>query len=170
MADEGNDFETVDEEEFFEGFIDEDDTDDDDEDFERTVSPIFSSSKMRTSIDPVGRVNTGTEIDAYRLWVMKCLLTERYKYLAYDTDFGIGLNEILESDDDRDIIESEIEREITEALEVDDRTESVEEFSFTWQGDELCVEFVVESIYGDEEIITLNGGDNGGRNVFIRTS
>lgn len=170
MADEEKEFETVDEEEFFEGFVDEDDEDEEDDEPERTISPNFSSTELRTSVNPVGRVNLGNELDAYRLWVMKCLLTERYKYLAYDTDFGVGLNEILESDDDRDIVESEVEREITEALEVDERTASVEDFSFSWQGDELRVEFTVESVYGDEEMITLSGGDSSGRDIYFRTS
>lgn len=163
---------TVGEAEFFEGFVneDEDDAEDDNEDISRVISPKFNSVELKTDVDPVGKARLGNEVDAHRLWIMKCLLTERYKYLAYDTDFGVGINEILESDDDKDVIESEIEREIIEALEVDERTSSVEDFSFAWRGDEIQVEFVVESIYENEDIVVLTGGDEGGRGVFFRTS
>src|SRR5699024_7864581 len=90
----------------FEGFEDEDDIDDDEEEIDEGVTVRFDYDDLHIKIDSVGRASLSNEVDALRFWIIKCLLTERYKYFAYDTDFGTEFEEIIRSNPDRDIAES----------------------------------------------------------------
>lgn len=143
----------------------------DDADFRQfnVVAPKFDMEKLKIKLSPVGRVEIGDEKEAYRFWVMKCLLTERYKYLGYSTDFGVEIEEIIQSDYPRDIAESEIQRTITEALLVDERTLSVDNFVFVWNGDEVKVTFEIESIYNTEVYELMKGGEDVGE-LAVRTA
>lgn len=143
----------------FEGFEDEDDIDDDEE-VDDGITAKFDYENMRIEIDPVGRASFTNEFEALRFWIIKCLLTERYKYLAYDTDFGTEFEEIIRSNPDRDVAESEVMREVEEALTVDERVESVDDFTFYWKGSHVYVTFLIETIYGEEQIFMEMDGDN----------
>lgn len=122
-------------------------------------APAFDFNEAHVKVNAVGQVVVGGAVEAYRFWVMKCLLTERYKYPAYSSDFGVEIEDIMRSDYPRDITESEIQRTITEALGVDERTVSISNFEFEWSGDSLCVSFEVDSIYGNEFYRYEHGGD-----------
>lgn len=155
----------------FVGFDDEDDIDaDEEEEIDLGVCPKFDYENMHIEIDPVGRTVTGDEIDAYRFWVTKCLLTERYTFEGYTTDFGVELEEIIRSNPDRDIAESEVMREIEEALSVDERTLSVGDFEFEWRSDQLFVKFIIEAPFGEEQVLLRMDGDNDGERRVTFTS
>lgn len=124
------------------------------------IAPKFDGDNAVFTINNIGQAVIGDAEDAYQFWVVKCLLTERYKYLAYSDDFGVEMEEILRSDYPRDIKESEIERTIVEALTVDERTVSVTNFEFKWEGDAMTVHFLVESIYGTASYQYQRGGDD----------
>lgn len=123
------------------------------------VAPQFNTEKGVFTRNTIGQVLIGDAEGAYRFWVIKCLLTERYKYLAYDSDFGVEIEEILRSDYPREVAESEIERTIKEALIGDTRTVSVGRFMFEWKGDSLALNFLVESVYGEASYQYQRGGD-----------
>lgn len=140
----------------------------DEENVELSICPKFNYENMQVVVDPVGRAVLSNEVEAYRFWVKKCLLTERYIFEGYSTDFGVALEEIIRSNSDREIAESEVMREIEEALSIDDRTVSVEGFDFVWRGDQLFVSFTIESVFGEEQVLLRAGGDgNGGRQASI---
>ena len=75
--------------------------------------------------------NTG--IEEWKSWVINCMQTERYKYLAYNTDFGIELDQVF-SASSRQAAESILTREITEAIMADpyERTEYIDSIEYTW--------------------------------------
>lgn len=123
------------------------------------VAPVFNMETVQLDINGVGQAVIGDEKDAYRFWVMKCLLTERYQYPAYSSDFGVELANIVRSYHDRGIAESEIKRTITEALMIDARTKAVDSFAFEWKGDNVWITFQVESVYGTEFYEMTKGGE-----------
>ena len=57
-------------------------------------------------------------------------------------------------DDDEMTVESMVERTITDALLVNPRTESVQDFEFSWDGDEMHCRFRVKGMDW-EEFITV---------------
>lgn len=132
-------------------------------------APAYDYERERLNINPIGQAIEGDAIEAYRFWVIKCLLTERHKYLAYSDDFGVEIEEIIRTNYPRGIAESEMQRTVTEALEVDERTLSVDNFEFEWSGDALYVDFLVESIYGSDFYRYEFGGDRIGR-IRIQTT
>lgn len=94
--------------------------------------------------------------EAYMTWCYKMVQTQRESHLAYieeisGTDLGVEMEEISQ-EDDHDTVESMIERTMTEALKTNPRTESVDNFVFSWDGDDVHCEFIVKGVDWDEAI------------------
>lgn len=87
--------------------------------------------------------------EAYKIWCVKTIATQRSACLAYDDDIGAELEAALKEESE-DAVEMAVERTIEEALMVNPRTESVEDFEFTWGPDTLHVQFWVSAVeYGE---------------------
>lgn len=72
-------------------------------------------------------------IESWKSWCINCIQTERYKHLAYSSDFGIDLTAAMRAES-REEAESILTREITEAILADPyaRTQYVEDITFDW--------------------------------------
>ncbi|EDS78218.1 conserved hypothetical protein [Clostridium botulinum C str. Eklund] len=86
-------------------------------------------------------------IEALKQAIYLILNTERYEHLIYSDDYGSELKSLIGKD--RDIAESEYKRRIKEALSQDDRINNVDNFIFKYDGDNVLIEFIVFSIYGE---------------------
>lgn len=103
-------------------------------------------------------------IESWRAWVINCMQTERYKHLAYSTDFGIEWDKVFAAEN-REEAESILTREITEAVLADEyqRTEYVESLDFEWTApDAVSVHAVLHGIEDTTIDITayITRGDN----------
>lgn len=87
------------------------------------------------------------DVEALKQAIYLILNTERYEYLIYSDDYGSELKGLIGKD--RDITESEYKRRIKEALIQDDRISNVDNFKFNYNGDNVLIEFIVFSIYGE---------------------
>lgn len=86
------------------------------------------------------------DYEAMKQAIFKIINTERYRYLIYDWNYGIELEDLI--GEPIPYVYAEIERRIKEALLADDRIVKVYEFSFTNNGgDVLCI-FSCDTIYG----------------------
>ena len=83
--------------------------------------------------------------EAYRVWCVKNVHTERYTCMAYTESIGTEMESALK-EKSNGAVESAVERTITEALLVNPRTEYVRGFNFVWNGDELYCSFTVKGI------------------------
>ena len=94
------------------------------------------------------RINGMTDgLDAVKQAVGLILSTERYVYPVYSWRYGIETENLIGKP--YEFVSAEIKGRIREALLQDDRITSVSGFEFTRQGDELTVEFEVQSEYGN---------------------
>lgn len=87
-------------------------------------------------------------IESWKSWCINCLQTERYKHLAYSSDFGIDLTAAMRASS-REEAESILTREITEAIKADpyERTEYVEDITFDWSApDTVAVSATIHGI------------------------
>lgn len=100
--------------------------------------------------DGANRVQESSGYESFMIWCFKTAQTERYACLAYPEDIGVEMEPIV-AEDDHDIAESMVERTITDALMVNPRTESVSDFEFIWNGDELHCTFQVKGIEWEDE-------------------
>lgn len=87
-------------------------------------------------------------VEAYKIWCIKTVHTQRFSCLAYDDDIGTDMDEAV-SEEDENAIELAIERTIEEALMVNPRTEAVEDFYFVWETDAIYVSFTVSAAGGE---------------------
>lgn len=72
-------------------------------------------------------------IESWKSWVINCMQTERYKHLAYNSDFGIELDKVFAAES-REEAENILTREITEAIMADEyqRTAYIESIEYDW--------------------------------------
>lgn len=87
-------------------------------------------------------------IESWKSWCINCIQTERYKHLAYSTDFGIELDEVF-SATTREEAESHLTRQITEAILADpyQRAQYVPDIEFTWESpNEISVAVTIQGI------------------------
>ena len=111
---------------------------------------LFDFEKGDFVVDGAGRV---VETDGHAAWVQWCVksvLTERFAYLIYSTDYGAEIEQALKQPS-RKTVEAELERVITEALLVNPRTELVKDFVFQWEGDAVKVSFTAVPVVGSPE-------------------
>ena len=84
--------------------------------------------------DGRNRLLDSTGIESWKSWCINCICTERYKYLAYSTDFGIELDKVFAAGSHEEA-ESILTREITEAIMADPygRAAYVESIEYDWK-------------------------------------
>lgn len=91
--------------------------------------------------------------EALRIWIFKALLAERYRYTAYDADFGSEIHTLIGSRMDDEIALSELKRYIIEALMVNPYIVELSNFEFSRIGSGVKVVFDCETVYGTEQIM-----------------
>lgn len=74
-----------------------------------------------------------TGIESWKSWCINCISTERYRHLAYSSDFGIELEPVFHSQS-RQEAESILSRQITEAILADpyQRADYIADIQFQW--------------------------------------
>lgn len=98
--------------------------------------------------DGKNRMLDSDGIESWKSWCINCLQTERYKHLAYSTDFGIEIDKALQATS-REEAENILTREITEALLADPygRTAYIEDLEFDWTApDTITVQATIHGI------------------------
>ncbi|MBM7633823.1 DUF2634 domain-containing protein [Geomicrobium sediminis] len=122
-------------------------------------TPLIDTKSMKLHVNPLGRPILVSELEAFAQWIYNALKTERGKYLAYSSSFGIELSDLTE-EMDRDVIASEVKRRAKELILRDNRAISIREEATEVQGDELFVSFIIETIYGELSMNRIRiGGD-----------
>jgi hypothetical protein len=102
-----------------------------------------------------GKVEELTGVEALKVYIIKLIKTEKFKFKIYATggidEYGITLMDLIHSDYPYFFIKSEIQREITEELLKNTEILSIKDFVFTKEKRTLTVAFTVNSIYGPVE-------------------
>ncbi|MCA1294574.1 DUF2634 domain-containing protein [Paenibacillus sp. alder61] len=86
--------------------------------------------------------------EAIRQSIQKAVLTARYRYLIYNSQYGCEIETLLGQDISPQLLHSEITRVITEAIKEDDRIQAVEQFRIERASDKLFVTFTVITAEG----------------------
>lgn len=88
--------------------------------------------------------------EAVKQSIYKILMTQRYKYLIYDWNYGIELEDLFGKP--KTYVYAELQRRIEDALSADDRIENVYNFKFDKINNNdktsVYVEFSVSTIFG----------------------
>lgn len=97
-------------------------------------------------------------IEGYHAWVQWCVktvLTQRYRFIIYDDDYGTELEDLERHQRSQSDLESFVEETIRDALMQDDRTGSVNDFTVRTTGDELHVDFWIEPAVGPGHRVSI---------------
>lgn len=119
-------------------------------------SYAFDFKKGEFVINPDGTIAKCNELDAYRQWCNKVMLTPRYK-IGYSWAYGHELKTLIGSSMCKKAIELEIKRITIETLKVHPLTKEVDNFVFVWSdnGKDVSYSYRITTIY-DENILLEN--------------
>lgn len=130
---------------------------DEDEDLQAQYAPapMWDMEKGDFVTDGSGRMLYGSGLDAWALWCVKAVMTQRWAHGAYSENEGIEAEESF-AEPDREAAESSFERTVTEALLADPegRTVQVRDFEFDWEPDSLRISCEIVGSDGIAERIT----------------
>ena len=117
-------------------------------------APLWDYEKGDFITNGTRQMLYGDGSDAWVLWCVKTIQTQRWAEFAYSSNAGIEAEEAFK-EPDRKAAESAFERTITEALLADPagRTRQVRDFQFTWVADSFSISCVVDGSEGNSEII-----------------
>lgn len=92
-------------------------------------------------------------LDSLKMWIMKVMKTERFRFRVYDNvEYGVTLEDLIGSNLPRAYIEAEIKREVTSALTRHTHIENIEEWSFVRDGKWMRIKFRVITVEGAFEM------------------
>ena len=114
-------------------------------DREYRPSPAWDLAAGDFIRDATGKVMMNDGLEAYRIWCVKAVQTARYGCRAYNEDIGSEMDNAMKEADEN-AVELAIERTVKETLLANPRTETVEDFSFSWDGDSVKVTFWVHGV------------------------
>ena len=117
-----------------------------------TEAGVLPSRTYALDLDTgdMGGIIDGT--DAIKQFIVKAILTARFRFPIYDSDYGSELEELIGSNVSSALLQTEIPRVITETLIYDDRITDVYDFEIFQEADKLFVSFVVDT---DAEAIPI---------------
>lgn len=98
--------------------------------------------------DGKNRMLDSDGVESWKSWCFNCLNTERYKHLAYSSDFGIELDLVFKAAN-REEAESILTRQITEAILADpyERAAYISAIDFEWTApDAVLVHTTIQGI------------------------
>lgn len=101
--------------------------------------------------DGMNKMLDSDGIESWKAWCINCLQTERYKHLAYSTDFGIELDAAMNASSQEEA-ENILTRQISEALMADpyERTAYVSEITYDWTAPDSVIAAV--TIHGVDDV------------------
>lgn len=101
--------------------------------------------------DGANKLLSSDGIESWKSWCINCLQTERYKHLAYSSDFGIELDAAMRATS-REEAENILTRQIIEAIMADpyERAAYVERTSFDWTAPDTVS--VAVTIHGVDDV------------------
>lgn len=97
------------------------------------------------------KLQDATGIEAWREWCVNCIQTERFKHLAYNSDYGIDLDAVFAAETMAEA-ESILTREINDAIMADpyERTAYIDSIKYKWLSPEQIS--VTATIVGIDDV------------------
>ena len=98
-------------------------------------APLWDLEQGDFVTDGARKMLYGNGFDAWVLWCVKTIMTQRWAHLGYSSNAGIEATEVF-AETNQQAAESTLVRTVTEALLADPmgRTTQVRNFRFTWDG------------------------------------
>lgn len=91
-------------------------------------------------------------LEALNIWIRKALITERYRYLAYTTDYGSEIESLVGKNYSKELTKSEIKRFLKEALEINPHIKGINDIDVLRYKDKITVNFKVETDLGEVKV------------------
>lgn len=91
--------------------------------------------------------------EAVKVWIWKCLMTERYWYPVYSWAYGSELYKYIGKTLTHEYINTDVRLALQDALLINPEIHALLGFSGSIEGDLLKISFTVETDYGDISIL-----------------
>ncbi|HEX2986106.1 MAG TPA: DUF2634 domain-containing protein [Caproiciproducens sp.] len=91
-------------------------------------------------------------LEAIKIWILKALRTQRYRYLAYTWNYGQEFEDLVGQKFGPEVLKSEAERYLTDTLLINSHIKSISNVSVVFDGSKLSIDFTVLTDQGEVEI------------------
>ncbi|WP_128893627.1 DUF2634 domain-containing protein [Longirhabdus pacifica] len=97
-------------------------------------------------------------LEAVKQMIRKTLVTDRYRFIIYDDQYGSELQSLIGTANFNEVMEAEVPRFVKEALLMHEHINDIYNFNISRDGDAVYVAFHADSTYGTlNEEVTLYG-------------
>jgi hypothetical protein len=94
-------------------------------------------------------------LEAIKVWILKALRIERFRYLAYTWDYGQEFDTLVGQKFGNEVTKSEVERFLKEELLINPHITNIADVSVTFDESLLGVSFTVITDQGEAQISVL---------------
>lgn len=109
----------------------------------------YDFEKMEFIYDEEGNHVIVTRNEALKIWIMKALLTERYRYRAYFDDYGLEIEHFIGTVTNDGLARNELYRYVEEGLLVNPYINNVLAVNITQENKSIQLTVSVTTVYGD---------------------
>lgn len=123
---------------------------------ENMIPPVDTTNYKDYEIigdESTGHMHNGAA--AVFAWVKRTLQTRQMVYPVYSWDHGVDFDQFIGDNYTQELIDAEVQRNITEALMRHPSVTNVSDFEIVSKGDDLEINFKVETIWGDFNANTI---------------
>jgi len=99
-----------------------------------------------------GKFQIITGIQALEIWTYKALMTQQNVYKAYSEKYGQSFDDVVGQGFSRSVVEAEIKRLTTDCLTQNINITGISNFSVSFTGDTLTINFTLVTTLGTTEI------------------
>ena len=99
---------------------------------------------------PTGKIVGGLE--AVKVWIWCAMHTQRFQYAIYSWDYGADFEQYFGQAVTQEFLDTDCHDEVEETLTISPYITGIDDFSAVLDGEQLHVEFTVQTIYGDTEV------------------
>lgn len=88
-------------------------------------------------------------IEALKIWILKALRTQRYRYLAYTWNYGQEFEDLIGQKYGPEVLKSEAQRYLNDTLLINPHIKSISNVSVVFDGSKLSIDFTVSTDQGE---------------------
>lgn len=99
-----------------------------------------------------GKFQIVTGIKALEIWTYKSLMTQQNVYAAYGVTYGQSFDTVVGQNFSRAVVEAEVKRLTTDCLTQNPNITGIDNFSVTFKGDTLTIDFTLVTTLGTTQI------------------
>lgn len=95
-------------------------------------------------------------VEAVKVWIWKCLMTERFLFPVYSWRYGSELRRYIGKYKADEYLKTDLRLAIEDALLINKKISAITDFKATLEKDRLNISFTAKTVYGAVQVLDFN--------------